>query len=651
MAQADTIKEFLVSLGFSIDAAGERRFVDSIGAATVKAVALGAAVTGAATAVVAGVARIADNLEQLYFASQRTNASVENLQSLGFAAKQMGVDAGTALGAVESLARFLRNSPGGEGLLKNLGVQTRDANGQMRDTVDLMDDLGKTFADMPYYKAHAFAQALGIDEKTLMAMRQGMGEFEGQYKGMLRSAGVDSQAAAKSSHEFMVELRLMGASIGILAMKVASSLTGNLGTNIRRLRENFVANFDQITNVISAVVGWIMHAADAVASLAIRGAQALGWLIDWFNHLSPVTQNVIESFGAILVAWRVLNAGFMATPLGMILALGVGLLALLDDYKTWKEGGKSLIDWGKWEPEIRRAIAGIKELSAELEKLGNVLGPILKPAMTAIAHILSRALKDGFANVLDIVILLTDILTGKWADAGARAMAIMSRIGNFAKYSLAEVGKAVVGVVGNTAESMAGEAHPSGNHYVSGKITQGSGPRGIRNNNPGNIEFGSWASAHGATGKESAGRFARFGSAQDGLNALAELIENYMGRGINTIGSIIAKYAPASENNTAAYVASVAKRLGIDANAHLDPRNVQQMAGMVDAIVRVENGSNPYSKEMIQSAAARGVSMSQNTNINIHGSGDSKAMARDVAQAQNEVNGQMLRNTRGAILQ
>jgi hypothetical protein len=182
-SEADTIKEFLVSLGFKIDPGSERRFVDSIGAATVKAVALGTAVTAAAGAVVAGVARIADNLEQLYFASKRTNASVENLQATGFAAKQMGVDAATALGSVESLARFLRNSPGGEGLLKNLGINTRDARGAMRDTVDLMGDLGKKFADMPYYKAHAFRAGAGHRRKNAHGHARGHGRIPAAVQG------------------------------------------------------------------------------------------------------------------------------------------------------------------------------------------------------------------------------------------------------------------------------------------------------------------------------------------------------------------------------------------------------------------------------------------------------------------------------------
>src|SRR6185312_2500147 len=153
-------------------------------------------------------------------------ASVQNIQALGFAAGQMGSTAEAARASLEGLARFMRNNPGGEGLIRSLGVQTRNANGELRDTSETLQDLGKRFAALPFYRANAYAQVLGIDEKTLIALRQGVGQFSGEYQAMLKAAGVDSQQAAKSSHEFMNQVRTLGAAFGILGQKIAQSLTG-----------------------------------------------------------------------------------------------------------------------------------------------------------------------------------------------------------------------------------------------------------------------------------------------------------------------------------------------------------------------------------------------------------------------------------------
>lgn len=95
-------------------------------------------------------------------------------------------------------------------------------------------------------------------------------------------------------------------------------------------------------------------------------------------------------------------------------------------------------------------------------------------------------------------------------------------------------------------------------------------PRNLRNNNPGNIEYGPFAKAHGATGSD--GRFAIFPDMATGQNAMASLLMSYAKGGNNTISSIISKWSPAKDNgatNTSAYINDVAKRTGIDPNKPL----------------------------------------------------------------------------------
>lgn len=93
----------------------------------------------------------------------------------------------------------------------------------------------------------------------------------------------------------------------------------------------------------------------------------------------------------------------------------------------------------------------------------------------------------------------------------------------------------------------------------------GGGPgigatRGIRNNNPGNLEYGPFAISHGATGTD--GRFAIFPTMEAGVKAHEALLggKNYAGK---TLEQIIGRYAPAGENNVAAYIASITKQTGI----------------------------------------------------------------------------------------
>ena len=68
-----------------------------------------------------------------------------------------------------------------------------------------------------------------------------------------------------------------------------------------------------------------------------------------------------------------------------------------------------------------------------------------------------------------------------------------------------------------------------------------SNPRGFRNNNPGNIEYVGQA---GAEKEEGAGRFAKMKTQAEGLYLLANQLELYGERGINSIHDILHKFAP-----------------------------------------------------------------------------------------------------------
>lgn len=122
-------------------------------------------------------------------------------------------------------------------------------------------------------------------------------------------------------------------------------------------------------------------------------------------------------------------------------------------------------------------------------------------------------------------------------------------------------------------------------------------PRGIRNNNPGNIVNNPLNKWQGQTATD--GRFAVFSDAHFGLRALARLLLNYMKAGHNTPEKIITRFAPATENDTGSYVRSVSAALGVSAQT---PVTVQHLPALIAAIVKHENGQQPYSQAQIATA-------------------------------------------------
>lgn len=124
-------------------------------------------------------------------------------------------------------------------------------------------------------------------------------------------------------------------------------------------------------------------------------------------------------------------------------------------------------------------------------------------------------------------------------------------------------------------------------------------PRGVRNNNPLNIEFNSRNNWIGQTGSD--GRFAIFSDAKYGIRAGAIVLRNYQKAGYDTVYKMINRWAPNHENPTNKYSEYVAKSIGI--NQH-QPVMLYQFPEMIKAMIYFENGSNPYSEKMVREAIA-----------------------------------------------
>lgn len=371
---AETIKDFLISLGFEIDSAGERKFSAVVAGVTANVIKMGAAVEGAALTIVGFTTQIASGLDKVYWASQRTGASVAGIRALGYAASQTGSDAAAAQGSLESLARFIRNNPGAEGFLNRLGVQTRGANGQMRDTAAIFTGVGDKLRSMPQYRANQYAQMLGIDENTLLAMRRGITGFTADYQGMLKATGLNADRAAQQSNKFMTSMRSLTALLGMAKDKIGSDLAGGLSGSLDTLRKRIMDNFPKIEGFINKTVKGVLWLAEVFGRMLYRGYEAINKVIEWWKSLDTESRKLIGIFGALLLAWRLLNSAFLTSPIGMITALIVGIGLLWDDYRTWKEGGKSLIDWAKWEPAITQAKAAMVWLRDKLLELKDAVG-------------------------------------------------------------------------------------------------------------------------------------------------------------------------------------------------------------------------------------------------------------------------------------
>ncbi len=133
-------------------------------------------------------------------------------------------------------------------------------------------------------------------------------------------------------------------------------------------------------------------------------------------------------------------------------------------------------------------------------------------------------------------------------------------------------------------------------------------PRGMRNNNPGNLRRSPdpW---QGLADRQSDIEFFTFKNPVYGIRAIARTLINYQDKKkLRSIRQIIERWAPPKENNTEAYVQAVANNTHFHPDQRLDMHAYSNLRPLVEAIIFQENGQQPYTDaQMIKGLVLAGV--------------------------------------------
>jgi|GEM_PF-861264 len=129
-----------------------------------------------------------------------------------------------------------------------------------------------------------------------------------------------------------------------------------------------------------------------------------------------------------------------------------------------------------------------------------------------------------------------------------------------------------------------------------------NGPRGIRNNNPGNIERSgiAWQGSIPADQVQAVlgipydPTFEQMHTPADGVRMIGHVLRSKASRGLTNVDSIIRDYSKTDQD---AYVRNVTVALGLDPDAggqyqDIDVTNV--LPAFATAIIQQENGEQPY---------------------------------------------------------
>ena len=113
-------------------------------------------------------------------------------------------------------------------------------------------------------------------------------------------------------------------------------------------------------------------------------------------------------------------------------------------------------------------------------------------------------------------------------------------------------------------------------------------PRGVRNNNPLNIEHNDNNHWQGLRGDD--GRFVIFSDPIYGFRAAARVLRSYHRQGFITLSQMINRFAPNHENNTEQYIQSVSEWASIGKNERVNVNDNEQLARLLHSMARMEVG-------------------------------------------------------------
>lgn len=117
------------------------------------------------------------------------------------------------------------------------------------------------------------------------------------------------------------------------------------------------------------------------------------------------------------------------------------------------------------------------------------------------------------------------------------------------------------------------------------RVRRTGGTRAWRNLNPGNIRYSEFSRNAGAIGQ--AGGFAVFPDEETGTRAISSLLRGQSYNNL-TIARVITRYAPPSENNTAAYHRRIQQITGLNINRRISDLSDGELSRVVDAIRAIE---------------------------------------------------------------
>lgn len=316
----DTLRSFLVTLGWKSDESQQRKFTKALEGATLRAKLLGDAIEEMARKTGLAVLGVAENFEQLYYHAERTGASAKSLKAFEYAISQVGGSAQAAGASFETMAAKLRENPGNIAYLNRMGVELDANTGKLRFNAELA---AKYSGEMRIYTAEQYRALTGMDENTFLAIRNHIGEisrFMAEREKAMRQSGFDPDQAAADAVRFNQVWRDLFMRLGVIGDKFYDDLEKDLTGPLRSL-DNFLNEHQ--AEISTALEGF----ADAVGKTSKESTE----LFEQWEATPEAGKDIHQFFDDAAT-----SAKFFATVLRDVVESIKWLVRVNEESKSWR---------------------------------------------------------------------------------------------------------------------------------------------------------------------------------------------------------------------------------------------------------------------------------------------------------------------------
>lgn len=387
-----TIEKFVVALGFDFDPDGLEEFqqgVSNVGGIvktlTKTLAGATAALFGMTTATTAAVDEQGKMAEQI-------GISVEDLDAYGTAATLAGGSAESMSNSLYQLS--IRASEASRGMGSGveafgiLGISATDANGNLKDTIQLTMEVSKAMQGMDKARQIELADKLGLSG-AIRLLQQGPNEIQNLVDGV-KDLGVTTDEDAKIAAEFQDSLT----NIWKVIKQGSKLITAEFAPIMTDLSDQFLEFWKTNKDIIKQrLPDFIEKISKAMKFLVIITGAFIG------AQLVGLMGSLVKSFNGFGAMVGMVNKKLLLIP-SLIALVIAGILIAAEDAKTFFEGGDSYFgDWLKKFPEFRNQILIVASAFATVWDIVKMIGSGLGQIIMVISNLSFENIQTTIAMI------------------------------------------------------------------------------------------------------------------------------------------------------------------------------------------------------------------------------------------------------------